>query len=244
MDLSVFEQAVVALADFPKHSEPNKANNGTKVVGMIGGEPLLHPEFADLRRLMVQHIPSRVNRGLWTGFSESQWLNRKAIRKTFGYINQNLHTGHVIHQPILVAIQDVVADRDEMWQLIDDCWVQRMWSSTITPKGFFFCEVAAAMDMIFDGPGGLPVTPDCWKHDLLAYREQIERWCPMCGAAVPLQGRRDSDEIDDISPSNLNALMNVNSPRVAACDYDLCTHADCPQDWRPQQYKRGNGQCS
>jgi hypothetical protein len=240
MDVQTFTKAVDALAEFPDDSEPHKANNGTKVIGIIGGEPLMHPQFSELCRLVAKRIPRKRNRGLWTGLPLKSRPERPLIRQTFGYLNHNMHVGTVMHQPILVAIQDVVSDKQKMWRLIDDCWVQRMWSSTITPKGFFFCEVAAALDMIMDGPGGLPVEPNCWRHDMDAYREQIERWCPKCGAAVPLSGRRDSEQVDDISESNLETLRALGSPRIAKGDYrlfDIDRHAT-ENDWAPHRYKR------
>ena len=54
---------------------------------------------------------------------------------------------------------------DEKWiKLRDKCWIQNLWSASITPKGAFFCEVAAAMDMTLNGPGGWPIEPGWWKR--------------------------------------------------------------------------------
>ena len=54
---------------------------------------------------------------------------------------------------------------DEVWlPLRDKCWVQNEWSASITPKGAFFCEIAAALDMLFDGPGGWKIEPGWWRR--------------------------------------------------------------------------------
>jgi len=242
MSTNQFREAAQALADFPIDSEPHpkRPNGGTKVVGIIGGEPLLHPKFSDFTNVLVDMIPEKRHCGLWTSLPWRQHKHASQIKKSFGYLNHNLHNATVQHQPVLVAIKDVILDKDQMWELIDDCWVQQKWSSTITPKGFFFCEVAGAMDMVFGGPGGLPVTPDCWRHDLDAYREQIERWCPRCSAALPLPARQDSEEIDDISDSNLAALRKRNSPRVQRQQYQLYDVSQYQEqaNWRPHQYKQ------
>ena len=41
--------------------------------------------------------------------------------------------------------------------MIDNCWIQSQWSASITPKGGFFCEVAASLDYLFEGPGGYEI---------------------------------------------------------------------------------------
>jgi len=60
-----FRQACAAVHTFPDHSTPDR-NGRPKVIGMIGGEPLLHPEFPELCEIMAEEIPDRRHRGLWT----------------------------------------------------------------------------------------------------------------------------------------------------------------------------------
>jgi hypothetical protein len=58
----------------------------------------------------------------------------------------------------------------------DNCWWQRLLGSpSITPKGAFFCEVAAAMDMLFDGPGGWKIEKDWWKRGPEGFGDQLCR---------------------------------------------------------------------
>jgi hypothetical protein len=236
MSVECFIKAVEALRDFPRHSLPNETTPSHKIVGMIGGEPLLHPEFEQLCAIMVQAIPDREHRGLWTGLVWQQTKYAAIIEKTFGYINNNLHNSECLHSPILVAIGDVIRDPHERQSTISHCWLQEKWSGSITPKGFFFCEVAAAFDMVMNGPGGLPIESGCWNRPLADFQEQIDRWCPRCGIAMNLQGRCDSEHIDDMSESNLNVLQN--SPRVQAGDYvlyDPSQHVVAAQPWRYMQ---------
>lgn len=246
MDVDTFAACCDAVADFPRLGEPgpNMNNGGNKVIGMMGGEPTMHPDFERLCRIMREKIPHKINRGLWTGWREGHARHLATIHETFGPAsNYNFHEPPSVHQPILVGIQELFPDRPElMWQLIDGCWMQRIWSSSITRKGFFFCEVAAALDEIFDGPGGVPIGPDCWRHDIDYYRDQVERWCPMCGCAAPLPGRMDNEGVDDISPGNLLRLRQLRSPRVAAGDYREFDVARYDPDkyatgWMPNIYR-------
>lgn len=224
MKIDDFAQAVRALAGFPKGS-PADAHGRRKVVGMIGGEPLLHPAFEELCAVFREELPDPETRGLWTGLDWPRHRHAATIRATFpggSYINPNDHSrpDGVWHYPVLVAARDAMPSQMQMWAAIWDCPLQRDWSASVTPKGFFFCEVAGALDMIFEGPGGLPVEPDCWRAELTDFQRQIDTWCPRCGMAVPgLAKRRDSEEVDDISLSNLEELRRLGSPRVEAGHY-------------------------
>ncbi len=228
-----FAAAVEVLKDFPTESPPMDRVRH-KVVGMIGGEPLLHPWFPALAKVMTEKIPHRENRGLWTGLEWQKTVYADLIRHTFGYVNNNRHDTECRHSPILVAVADVVDDVRRQKKLIEQCWLQEMWSGTITPKGFFFCEVAGAMDMLFTGPGGLPVEPGCWRRPLADFQDQIDRWCWRCGVPLNLAGRLDHEGMDDISPTNLAVLGE--SPRVQAGCYVLHTTADRKTTATPWRY--------
>jgi hypothetical protein len=281
MSPDCLRKAVASVKDFPYDSEPCPPGLETtgrrKTVWLIGGEPLLHPEFPELVGIMIEAIPDVQHRGLgtsldWQTGSHPKWgPYRTQVERLVGpnpthnarrdpgrgYLNWNPHSEAqaVEHQPILVASADAVPDERERWELIEQCWLQHIWSSGLTPKGFFFCEVAGQFDTIFDGPGGLPFEPGVWKGDLWFERdengvprpkgkfaEQIERWCPRCGACLPLAGRRDAESRDDISPMNLEALRALGSPRVRKGDFvpfDPKTLADKPRRWLPMRYVKG-----
>jgi hypothetical protein len=234
MTVDYFARAVDAIKDFPTESPPRPDLAPFKVVAMIGGEPLLHPQFATLAAIIAEKVPDRQHRGLWTGLDWRHTKHAEVIEDVFGYVNNNRHDRRCLHSPVLVAVTDEVADPAERARLIDDCWLQRLWCGTITPKGHFFCEVAGAFDMVFDGPGGLPIEPECWRRPLADFREQIDRWCPRCGIPLNLKGRVDKEEVDDISPSNLAVLRD--SPRVCAGRYVLFDPSGHETDREPWRY--------
>jgi hypothetical protein len=272
-----FERAVRAVKDFPAESEPCPKGR-RKVVGIIGGEPLLHPEFPTLVDIMIQEIPQLYYRGLWTskdwktgshpkwgpyrpqverliGVNPTSKIHGPSASHATGFLNWNMHlpSMNVHHQPLLAASQDLVADERERWALIEQCWVQRDWSGTCTPKGFFFCEVAGHFDLLFDGPGGKPLEPGAWRGDLYFetdaagvrrphghFADQVRQWCTRCGASVPQAGRRDAENTDDVSPSNLIPLQALRSPRIARGDYVLHTDPLAPSErWNPKKYIKG-----
>lgn len=70
MDLAVFERALDSLKGFPGK------------VGIIGGEPAMHPEFQKICTLLIQRIPPH-KRAFW--ISGYKWdMHKGVIQKTFG----------------------------------------------------------------------------------------------------------------------------------------------------------------
>ena len=204
MDVDTFTKAAKSLQYFPG------------VVGIMGGEPTLHPEFETLMEIFAEIIPQKNRRGLWTnGF---KYQHHKAlIEKTFDkdMIIYNDHNPSVpdYHQPLLVASKDVVPDYEERMRLIDNCWIQRRWSASITPKGAFFCEVAAAQDHLFDGPGGWDLTSDWWDKRPDEFQDQVQRYCHNCSACVPMHKVSAYDGYDYASASNMEKLEKLDTPR-------------------------------
>jgi hypothetical protein len=202
MEFDFFKRAVDSLVAFPG------------MVGMIGGEPLLHPRFEDMAAYLGRTIPDKKRRGLWSTVPRGT-RHGALIKDVFGNLFLNDHTvDAILHQPVLVAAREMVPDEKKMWEYIDNCWVQTLWSASITPKGAFFCEVAAAFDMLFEGPGGWPVEPGWWRREPDQFAPQKDAWCPRCGCAIPLRRRASTMEIDDISEGNLEELRKIGSPKV------------------------------
>lgn len=231
MDWDTFRQAVDSLADF------------TGIVGIMGGEPLLHPEFerftlylrerlgasatlAAARRPVAdflaytraKHNANRVlNRckgpGLWTSMPPQYYDHYELIQDTFVFQSLNDHHHPSYHQALLVTRKEMGIDDDAWVGLRDRCWIQNCWSASITPKGAFFCEVAASLDKLFDGPGGWPLTSDWWRRQPAEFVDQLH-WCEMCGAALRTGRRNANDEIDDVSPALREALDRVRSPKL------------------------------
>lgn len=201
MNLEQVGNAIDSLLDFPGG------------IGIMGGEPLMHPDFHEICRLMKQMI-SPERRFLWT--SGYNWkMYRQVIRKTFGenvYFNNHSDTTQK-HHPMLLSISDIITDRKLIRKLVKDCWVNRRWSASINPKGSYFCEIAAAMDVLFEGPGGHPVEQGWWDKDPEAFQDQIERYCYRCGACVPYFPVT-LEEKDVASVSNYLGLKEVDSPKL------------------------------
>lgn len=179
-----------------------------KMTGIMGGEPLLHPDFEEICRYAGSKINAK-QLGLWTTLPKGFEHYADIICKTFYHVFINDHTRpDIYHQPPLVGIQEVETDKNEMWQFIDHCWAQESWSASINPRGAFFCEIAASMSMLYEEGEGWPVEPGWWWRTPKDFTAQIEKWCPRCGFAAPLGLRASVEEVDDISPLNYEALKD------------------------------------
>lgn len=201
MDIDTFKQAVDSMTGYPN------------MVGMQGGEPILHPLFEEMCNYLHSKFPPE-QCGLWTTFPKGYEHYRHTIVETFGNIFLNDHTrDDIYHQPALVAIDEVVLDKNVMWACIDHCWAQEGWSASINPRGAFFCEMAASFAMLFpnEDSKAWPVEPGWWWRTPKDFTEQMEKWCPRCGMAAPLQRRASIECIDDISQGNFDRLMKQGS---------------------------------
>ena len=224
------------------------------VIGIMGGEPTLHPEFerfvlhiqekfgkrkaknrliypqkAFIKEVQRREFESHVLRnngtprevfkmcgpGLWSNMGATYRKHYEIIQDTFHVQFLNDHLNPSYHQPGLFARKDLGMSDEEWISLRDKCWVQNEWSASITPKGAFFCEIAAALDMLFDGPGGWKVEPGWWKRTPEEFSDQLH-WCELCGFALTTFMRDAKEERDDVSPTLYEKLKQVGSPRLMA----------------------------
>jgi hypothetical protein len=201
MDLDLVERAIWSLTDFPQ------------MVGIMGGEPLLHPEFERISRMLAAKVPPE-RCGLWTCLPPGKEHHAQVICEVFGHLFLNDHTrDDILHAPILVASQEAVPNERDLWCLVDRCWVQNTWSACVNPHGAFFCEVAGALSMLLGGDGW-EVEPFWWTRAPIHYVDQMERYCKLCGCALPLKKRYSIENIDDVSPGMLERLREVGSPKL------------------------------
>jgi len=233
MDWDTFKLAVDSLKDFPG------------MVGIMGGEPTLHPEFERFSRYLRQarfrpgavsaaHVgdPIRADefceyrnrhwaqvegqpRGLWSSLGLAYARNFEVIRDVYGYqcLNDHSHAGE--HQALMITRRELGITDAEWPALRDECWIQNLWSASITPKGAFFCEVAAAMDMLTGGPGGWPIEKGWWGRTPAEFGGQLA-WCELCSGCLAVPRRRATDGTDDVSPAWEARLKELGSRKLAA----------------------------
>lgn len=251
-----FRECAEVAKDFVYDSPPCPQGRRMKVIGIFGGEPLMSPHFKDYVDILCELIPEPEHRGLWTSvnwptyvgpkYGEAKPLVEKLLNGTngsrSGFLNWNMHTeaNHCEHHGNLIAIQDMIPDEKERWELINKCWLNRDWSACyaldhLGRTRFYFCELASSFDRVLGLNTGLPVVKRVWDHDLKmipneqgvlrpqgCYAEQIRATCGKCGQALPMQcGRKDLDYKDDISKTNLTLLQIMESPMVERGDYEL-----------------------
>lgn len=213
MDIDYVQKAIDSLAGF---------KGG---VGLMGGEPALHPKFREICEMYQAKIPDRRKRELWT--AGHKWDEYKdVIHATFDedLIAYNDHSKpqEGWHQPLLVAIDEVIDDKELMWKFISNCWVQLRWSASINPKGAFFCEVAAAQDQMLDGPGGWPIEPGWWNKTPEQFMDQVKRYCPNCSACLPIPYiPSNHTSFDLMSPGNAERLKQAGTPKFQQGAYQI-----------------------
>ncbi len=241
MDFDTFKRAVASM----------KGYHGT--IGIMGGEPTLHPEFERFVKYLDSQLPKGhkkentslirpqkdfiesillenkensevyeyttgnretvVGAGLWSAMVPTYKKYYELIQDVFKMQAVNDHGNIMYHSPILINRKDLGISDQDWYKIRDCCWAQDIWSATITPKGAFFCEIAGALDMLFDGPGGWPIEEGWWKRTPDQFGEQL-KWCEYCGIAIETFTRDANDWIDDVSESMLKKLEQIGSPKL------------------------------
>jgi hypothetical protein len=227
MSWTQFRKACESLYDFPG------------MIGIIGGEPTLHPEFDRFINYYSQVFPKRTKaaddvnspigdimahrntfwnnpdlcrRGLWTSFGPGYKKHYELIRDVFEYQCVNDHKNAGQHQANMISRKELGIPDDEFFKLRDACWLQNNWSATITPKGAFFCEVAGAMDMLLDGPGGWPVEYGWWRRPVEEFGNQLN-WCELCGHCLAVPYNISNTNTDIVSPEWDKRLAELGSKK-------------------------------
>jgi len=191
------------------------------MVGVMGGEPLLHPQFIEISEYLATKFPPKQT-GLWSSFPHGKEHYGELITRVYGNIFLNDHSRpDVLHAPILIRADEVVSDEVERWYLADRCWYQNSWSASINPQGAFFCEIAAAISMLVDEEDihvAWPIELGWWRRSPIHYTEQILTYCKMCGGSLPMQWRHSNEGVDDISPAWFEKLKD-KSPKIKSKKY-------------------------
>lgn len=236
MDMETFKRAVDSMDGYQG------------MLGIMGGEPTIHPQFREMvlyyrerwaggatfpfgRRPIenfADHHASILSQisnkkcGLWTQLGPGYQRHYELIQDTFPYQCINTHMAGATHQPLLVMRHEVDISDEEWRARRDACWLQQLWSASINPRGAWFCEIAAAMAMLYgdleECPGpryGWPIEPGWWQRTPAEFGEQL-RWCECCAVPLGLAPRRDDENIQDVSPAHLELLQKIRSPALAA----------------------------
>lgn len=245
MELDFFKKAIDSLDGFPG------------MVGFMGGEPTLHPDFEAMVEYAVEkrqkhfkpsqqfrepikdyglHYAQRLQQiryplGLWSMCGPTYYKHYELIHEHFQYQCLNDHLNEGLHQTLLTTRKELGICDEEWYPLRDACWVQNTWSASITPKGAFFCEIAAALDMVYDGPGGWPIEPGWWKRIPSQFGSQLN-WCEQCGAALQGPRRKGKEEIEDMSPHHYEKLYQLGSPAIRKGKFQILD----VEKYKPENY--------
>lgn len=236
MPLDVLEKALDSLREWPGR------------IGIIGGEPLLHPQFKDACELIKTKFPKK-KMYLWTSGGEKWKEFKPLVDETFSDVAYNEHNEkqkqNCRHQPLTIAIKEVVPDESIRKQLIDNCWVQRTWCPTITPYGAYFCEVAGAQDILLNnGKNAWPIADDWWKKNPSQFQDQVVLLCDNCGMAIPMERELILKFSEKFSPGLLNKFRSLNLKHVSDKATEVFDHkfsneelASNIQTWYPGNYR-------
>jgi hypothetical protein len=240
MTLDEFENALKSLYGWPT------------LIGVIGGEPTMHPQFEGICALVKKyHDPCKY--GIFTAGGKRYEQHKCLILDTFkNGIRLNEHTEQAraicLHQPLTVAIYDAVPDEEVRVKLIDNCWVQKTWCPTIAKTGAFFCEIAYGIDTMFSLGGGYPIEPGWWKRTPADYKDQVDKYCNLCGMPIPMKREVQNIKREKFSPTMLKMAIERNLPRLTPDYIELFNKKFTKEElqaelevWDPGNYRQDRG---
>jgi len=160
-----------------------------EVIGIVGGEPTLHPDLYEIVRLLLDYkknyLPDCVMTLFTNGFSEKTKQVLAGLPKEL-LIENSMKTGpYVWHYPVTLAPCDLKRYRFADYSV--GCFVTRICGIALTPFGYYHCPVAGAIDRIFGfdkGRRGLPLEMDSLK-------DQFEQFCRYCGYFTGLGAKEE-----------------------------------------------------
>lgn len=216
MNLEYFEHIVISFKDFGG------------VIGIMGGEPTLHPNIIEMCEILKKHRPEQKKREIWSSNPDIfNHISPTYFDKEHVCFNPHNEDINDYRAPLLVSSESVKKkyniSQEQIDEFIDNCWIQNHWSPSVNPKGGYFCEVAAMLAYLFNGPHGFNIYehPNWWNYDLKDFQYQIDWACKRCGAAMPLKSKPSSIIEDDISEDMLIELKKINSPKIKNNKYVL-----------------------
>jgi len=236
MDFDTFKRAVDSLDGYQgirsmMGGEPTLHPQFERFIRYLGSKfpprknPMIYPQKDFIKAIHreelnnFQHIDDGVERidvvgaGMFSNMGRTYKKHYEIINDILPFQGLNDHVNTIYHQSALITRKDLGIPDEKWHKLRDACWLQNEWSAGITPKGAFFCEVAAVLDMTFDGPGGWPIEPGWWKRTPEEFGDQLH-WCELCGFALDTFTRDSAEEIDDVSPTMYEMLKKIDSPKL------------------------------
>ena len=174
------------------------------------------PDFGDW---VARSISQRGrHRGIWSSLGSGYYRHYEQIQDIFPYqvLNDHCHVNQ--HQALLISRRELGIPDEKWLPMRDRCWIQNLWSAAITPKGAFFCEIAASLDMLLEGPGGWPVEPGWWRRKPEDFADQLH-WCELCSAALNVPTLPASAQTDMMSPEMLERLKKINGWKIRSGHY-------------------------
>lgn len=229
MSLEEIKKALIAYQGIP-----------CRKIGIIGGEPVLHPDFPVICAMIREYYPPSKMQ-LFTSIDPAKSRWREDIQKTFGFVAFNEHTMFQnavgLHQPFTLALCDMVENKDLRIELIKDCWFGKNWCGTVTPLGAYHCEIAAFIAYMI-GREGWDVVPGWWEKEDVEDQADL---CWLCGACIPMERQSPVNKRQKISPTFYHLIQANN---LLLGEYELVTKpftveymAEWAKTWAPGNYR-------
>lgn len=209
------------------------------LINFFGGEPTIHPLFKEFCELALTYFPKRKLQ-LFTAGGYGYDKHKEVIDKTFKNVYLNPHIKNkemCYHQPLTIALNDVVKETRVKRYLMDNCWAAETWCGSIYSHGVYFCEMAGSLDwLLFDGKNANELKPKFWKQNF-----EIQRFlCGFCGMCIPM--KREKSGGREVFSRGLYELLKFkglkfNNEEVVDKIFTLDEIRESAKTWCPGNFR-------
>ena len=160
--------------------ESERKDHRWKRIRVMGGEPILHPEIADILDLLSdyhQRNPDATLEFYTNGYGPDKRSRLEIIPADF--VIKNTHKNGVINrkfEPFNLAPVDI-SDGDHESDYEQGCWITKDCGLGFNRHGYYQCAVAAGIDRVFGYDLGLKSLPE--GDDSLSKLKS--KLCGLCG---------------------------------------------------------------
>lgn len=157
-----------------------RGEENVRDLGIFGGEPTIHPQYENILKMLSQFKKTHFQ--IYTNGIKTP--NRK-WNHTYSTVPKNKNS-YMNFRPTSIAPQDVykIQDKKFYWEKAKkDCDMYKKYCSIIYNNKAYFCEPAAAWDVMTGEDHGWPLK---WGEDpFVVTHEQVEKqalnFCYRCG---------------------------------------------------------------
>ena len=200
----------LSLEDIQRFMElSRKFGNEWKIIALMGGEPVLHPQFSSVLEIVKRGVYGRTQVVLYSGGHTEALKAIREVKPDWVHLRNTKNRGdeikHSTHRLFTVAPIDTEQYKDADFE--KGCWVPPMCGTSYWDGQIFPCNQSIAINRVFGLCGGVKTFEEIF--DMKIFKSLLREYCKYCGMFMvnPIEFTKE----ERISPTWQKALEKRKS---------------------------------